>query len=127
MTTTNKLHPFEGRDVVQATIKVTRAGDGLSEALSIEPVEMRQGETVYLVIETEVDRVTFEPIKDTDVMRRVHTLRAGTATIVDAGFAGDVIEQQRKAIMSAKGVEEFDFSDAEIAEQMEKERRENEG
>lgn len=127
MTTTNKLHPFEGRDVVQATIKVTRAGDGLSEALSIEPVEMRQGETVYLVIETEVDRVTFEPIKDTDVMRRVHTLRAGTATIVDAGFAGDVIEKQRKAIMSAKGVEEFDFSDEEIAEQMEKERRENEG
>ena len=118
------LSTFEGCDVVLATIKVTIAGDGLSDAMSIDPVEMHQGEKRYLLIEAEVTRVHYDELKDTDVLKRVHTLKAGTATLVDPEFAVELIEKQRKAIQSAKGVEEFDFSDAEIAEQAAKERAE---
>lgn len=114
---TKGLSSYEGRDVVQATIKVTNAGDGLSEAMSIEPIEMRHGETRYLLIEAVVTRVQYDELKDTDVLRRVHTLKAGTATLVDPEFAVELILKQRKAIQSAKGVEEFDFTDDEIAEQ----------
>jgi len=121
---TKGLSSYEGRDVVQATIKVTNAGDGLSEAMSIEPIEMRHGETRYLLIEAEVTRVQYDELKDTDVLKRVHTLKAGTATLVDPEFAVELIEKQRKAIQSAKGVEEFDFTDAEIAEQAAKEQAE---
>ena len=119
------LSAFEGRDVVLATIKVTNAGDGLSDAMSIEPVEMHHGEKRYLLIEAEVTRVHYDELKDTDVLKRVHTLKAGTATLVSAEFAVGLIEAQRKAILSAKGVEEFDFTDEEIAEQAAKEQAES--
>jgi hypothetical protein len=106
------LSKFEGRDVLQATIKVTNAGDGLSEALGIEPAEMHLGEKVYLVIEAEVSKVNYEELKDTGTLRRVHTLRAGTATIVEPEFAVEVIEQQRAAIEKARGIIRLDFEGA---------------
>lgn len=106
------LSKFEGRDVLQATIKVTNAGDGLSEALAIDPTEMHLGDKVYLVIEAEVSKVNYEELKDTGTLRRVHTLRAGVATIVDEAFAADVLERQRVAIEEARGVHRIDFDGA---------------
>jgi hypothetical protein len=99
------LSQFEGRDVLQATIKVTNAGDGLSDALGIEPCEYHLGETVYLVIEAEVSRVNYEEIKDTGALKRVHTFRAGDATMVDGQLVAKVLEDQRIALEKAKGVE----------------------
>ena len=114
------LTPFEGRDVVQATIKVTNAGDGLSAAMAVEPVEMHLGETRYLLIEAEVARVNYEEVKDAEVLRRVHTLRAGTATLVADEYAVDLIAQQRKAILEANGIHElFDASDDDLIEFLE--------
>lgn len=111
-----ELTEFEGRDVVQSTIKVTNAGDGLSEAMSVDPIEMHLGEKRYLLIEAEVHRVNYEELKDTDVLRRVHTLKAGTATLVDDEYARELIEKQRKAILAAKGVVElFDDDDDVVA------------
>jgi len=107
------LSQFEGRDVLQATIKVTNAGDGLSEALGIEPVEYHLGETVYLVIEAEVSRVNYEEIKDTGALKRVHTFRAGHATMVEGQLVAKVLEDQRIALEKAKGVERLPMDDEE--------------
>ena len=128
------LSKFEGRDVLQSTIKVTNAGDGLSEALAIKPCEMHLGTKAYLLIEAEVSKVNYEELKDTGTLRRVHTLRAGTATLVDAEFALGILETQREAIERARGVERLDFDgahteafgDEEIAEQAAKEKRDGE-
>ena len=91
------LSPFEDRDVAEASIKVTNAGDGLSEALGIEAAEFHQGDRVYVVLETTVAKVTYEPIKDTEELRRVHTLRAGVGAIVDEALVRKVVEEQRHA------------------------------
>lgn len=94
--TTSKLAPFEGADVISATVRVTNAGDGLSEALGIDPVEYHQGDTVYVLLETAVSRVSYEPVKaDSPFLKRVHTLKADTGTIVDAHFAVEAIEMQK--------------------------------
>lgn len=70
------LQPFEGRDVLGTTIAVTQAGDGLSKAMSVDPVEIPLGAIVHVVLECEVSKIRHEEIKDTDGVQRVHILRA---------------------------------------------------
>jgi len=101
------LQPFEGRDVVQASMRITRAGDGLSTALGIEPVEYHPGDRLHVLLEVEVGRVSYDPIKDTDCLRRVHTLVAGVGTVVDGKWAKDAIAKQRSANLAAAGVTEL--------------------
>jgi hypothetical protein len=81
--TKNPLGTFEGHAIAKTTIAVTNAGDGLSEALKTEPKLLEHGEVVYVVLECEVSKVRFDPIKDTDQLARVHILRAGTAALMD--------------------------------------------
>jgi hypothetical protein len=90
------LSPFEGRDVITTRIAITNAGDGLYDALAVEPNEMHLGETVYVVLQCEVAKIRHDPVKDTDGLARVHTLKAGTGTIVDAGLVQDVIADQAR-------------------------------
>lgn len=91
-----KLTDFDGHTVANTTIKVTGAGDGLSKAMQIEPREYHHGETVNVVIECEVSQVGFVPVSDTELLSRVHTLRAQTATIVDASVVADVLDEQKR-------------------------------
>jgi hypothetical protein len=105
----SKLNDYEGQDVLQASIRVINAGDGLSQAMLVGPAELHHGERVYVVLETEVARVSYDPLGDTGCLKRVHTLRAGTGTIVDAELVAEVLEQQRIAIEQAQGVERLDL------------------
>lgn len=94
--------PFEGRDVLGSSVKITRAGDGLSDALLVDPVELHHGDEVYLVLRCQVDRVAFDPIKDTDVFSRVHTLRTEEAMIVDRSLVEEHLAGQRDRVQRAK-------------------------
>lgn len=107
--TKSKLKPFEGTDVSEATIKVTNAGDGLSKALEVEPEAYHEGDRIYVVLETKVAKVTFEPIPDNGTLRRVHTLRAGAGTVVDGELVRDMIQAQKAKIAEAQGVHELDL------------------
>lgn len=109
MTSKNSLSPFEGADVLQATIKVTNAGDGLSEALAVDLVPLHQGDTIYVVLETVVSKITYEPIKDVEALKRVHTLKATAGTIVDASLVAEVMAAQKAKILEAQGVVELEF------------------
>src|SRR5688500_16882470 len=44
---TDHLTPFDGRQVLRTSIAVSNAGDGLSEALRIDPREFHHGEVVH--------------------------------------------------------------------------------
>lgn len=99
------LTAYEGADVVQSTIRITRAGDGLSDGLQIDPVEYHLGDTVYVVLECNVTRVAHEPVKDTDVLKRVHTLAAEMGTIVGHDIVAAVLDEQRVKIEQARGIE----------------------
>ncbi len=108
------LSTFENHDVLQSTIKVTNAGDGLSEAMSIDPVEIHLGEQRYLLIEAECSKVGYEELKDTGTYRRVQTLKAGTATLVDATFAAKAIQAQRAALDEARGTPQLPMTKDEV-------------
>lgn len=83
------LGEFDGKAVLSTSIAITNAGDGLSQALKIDPREMHLGEEVIVVSRCVVAKVRFDPIKDTDGVQRVHVLRAGTSTIME----GSVVEE----------------------------------
>lgn len=97
------LTPFDGRDVVAARVAVTRAGDGLSKALGVDPAEWHLGDVVTVVLECVVSRVRFEELPESDDLARVHTLRAGTATVVDTAAVHKAIAAQRRRIDEAAG------------------------
>ena len=103
------LKKFERRDVTAASIKVTRAGDGLSQALKVDPVEYHHGDTVYVVLECTVTNIDYPMVKGSEELVRRHTLTAGTATTVDAELVKAVLEEQRIRIEQALGVERLDF------------------
>lgn len=107
MTTT--LHKFEGREVIGTKVKITGAGDGLSQALAIDPEELSHGQIVNVLVECVVDKITYDRVKDTESLLRIQSLKAGTATIVDKDFVGDKLEAQRVKIEEAKGVNRLDF------------------
>lgn len=115
MTTTGKkvrLTEFEGHEVLSATIAITNAGDGLSKAMEVDPIEFEHGERVYVVLECEVAKIRFDPIPDTEKgLQRVHVLRAGDATIVEADLVKNYLSAQRKRIEDAKGQTTLDFGE----------------
>lgn len=104
-----KLTPFDGREVATASIAVTNAGDGLSTALSIEPAEYHIGDVVDVLLRCEVSKIGHVEIKDTDLLNRVHTFKAGVGTIVDREFADAAITAQAKKNEEAKGVLSLDL------------------
>lgn len=106
------LHDFDGREVVATSVQITNAGDGLSSALSIEPQEFSHGEIVCVVLRCEVSKVGFVPVKDTDRLTRVHTLRTGTATIVDPKLVQDLLDQQQVKIDEAQGRSRLPFGES---------------
>jgi len=106
-----QLHKFEGRDTVECKVKVTNAGDGLSEAMKVTPDELRLGQKVYLVIEGEVTRVTLQPASEGRGLIRVQSIRAGVATLVEESLVKEVLDEQRIAIEEASGVLRFPAPD----------------
>lgn len=105
------LGSFEGLDVVSTKIAITNAGDGLSKAMQIAPQTLHLGDTVYVVLEAQVGKISYSGVKDTDVLERIQVLKAGVATLVDEALVKDVLEAQRIAIERASGVERLDFGD----------------
>jgi hypothetical protein len=99
--------------VLQSSIKVTNAGDGLSDAMLVDPAEYHLGDSVYVVLECVVARVDYQALTGVDALRRVHTLRAGTATVVSPELVSDVLEAQRVAIEKAKGIQRLDLDGKE--------------
>jgi hypothetical protein len=95
--------------VLQAALRVVRAGDGLSESMTISPVEYHVGEDVTIVLKGTIKRVSYEPIKDTDALRRVHTLSASFGMVIDEQLVHGVLEKQRQRIEEAKGVQRLEF------------------
>lgn len=98
------LGEFEGRDVIQSSIKVTKAGDGLSKAMTLKPVVLHYGDEVTIVLRCVVGPIIHKGIKDTDVLERVQTLIAGTAAIVDDKLVKKMLDEQERLILEAKGI-----------------------
>lgn len=86
---------FEGSEVIGARMVIAKAGEGLSNALDMKPVELHTGEEVYVLVKTEVTDVTFKPSKEAPETRvRVHRLLTSEAMIVDAEVGEQLMAAQ---------------------------------
>lgn len=111
------LAAFDGREVTAVGIKVTNAGDGLSDAMRVDPTEFRLGERVIVVLDTIVGRVEHTALDDVadGPVRRDHVLRAEGATIVDLTIVQEHLRVQadriRRAREAAQGIQRIPGTD----------------
>lgn len=89
--TQTKLPAFESNAVSAARVRITRAGDGLSEALKIEPRAIQLGERVYYVLEGEC--VQINHVEKDDIITRVHTIAAESIAEVDDETATKMLRE----------------------------------
>jgi hypothetical protein len=101
MTMTETMTEFQGRTITKHTAAVKRAGDGLSQSLKIEPAELAQGQTVYLVVEATVGKIEFIPIGDLEEERKVN-LDAVAATLIDSDVVRDTLASMKERIQLEK-------------------------
>ena len=100
-TPTRNLGKFEGRRVSATRMTVKGTGDGLSEALEMDPLVLHHGDEVYLIVKGVVADVHFPPVKGTEDVARTHVIRAVEATIVEEALAEPALVEQRRKIREA--------------------------
>jgi len=77
------LPTFEDHDVQQAQVRITRAGDGLSEALKIAPRALELGDEVFYILRGVCRQINHRQKDDDEPLIRVHTVEAEQITEVD--------------------------------------------
>lgn len=107
------LHKFEGKEVIGTKVAIRRAGDGLSKALAIDPLELTIGTRVFVVMECEVGTVGFRPVKDTQSLTREQDLIALTVTVVDKALVAEVLAATQAKIDEAEGKKHLAFPDGD--------------
>jgi hypothetical protein len=100
------LPNFEGRAVVRSAVKITRAGDGLSEALKLEPTALHHGDEVFFVLRGEVSQVNHRPTsREEDSLVRVHTVEAQEIAMVGQGQVDELLAAERDRVKRLKDEE----------------------
>ncbi len=111
------LDDFDGKTVVRTSIAITNAGDGLSTALAVSPRQLHHDEEVVIVLRGKVSKVGFAPLSpDTpDLLVRLHTIKAGSATLLTTDQASEVdtyLDQEEErikvAVEKAQGIFRLD-------------------
>lgn len=120
-TTTEDLGAFDERPVFHTAIKVTKAGDGLSAALEVDPELLHLGERRFVVLETIVSKVEFVPIRGAPGVVRVHTLEARAGTMVDASLVeAELLDQQLRIEHAREAQAERDRERDRLAKEAER-------
>jgi hypothetical protein len=103
-----KLGSYKGHEIVGAAMKLTNAGDGLSKAMSLTPVDLDFGQRVHVVIEAVVTEHGLKPAIAGDLygpLRVVSTLKAEAATIVENATVAKILDKHKAALNRAKEIE----------------------
>lgn len=112
---TSMLDDFEGKSVRRAGVEMPAAAGGLRDALKVNPRQMLQGESGYLIVEFVVQKIKHEPIdKDEPAgdQERVHVLDIKGVTFADDGPLVSQLAEQvqtsrdriKRAKDAAKGI-----------------------
>ena len=101
------LPEFEGRAVVRSAVKITRAGDGLSEALKLEPTALHHGDEVFFVLRGAVTQVNHRPNsrEEDDLLVRVHTVEAQEIAMVGHVEVDSLLAAERDRVKKLKDEE----------------------
>ena len=102
------LAPFEGTEVVGTSVKITNAGDGLSAALTVLPVELKLGDRVWMALEgivVDVQHPLGKSTKDDpegdEKATRKHVVKTVGATLVGEVTIGWAIRDTQAKIKRA--------------------------
>lgn len=91
------LPAFEGLTVHKAALRVTNAGDGLSEALDLEPQALELGDEVCFVLRGKVSQVNHKTGKDNAVVR-LHTVACEAIAPIDPSLADEAIATENERL-----------------------------
>jgi hypothetical protein len=122
--TETKLHQFEGREIHRTTVRITGAGDGLSDALSTAPDEIELDDTRYYVLRGKCARVAMETDKD-GITSRVHTIKTESISPIDAYDAEEVLKANAEAVQRRKDEVAGQLRLTDEAEAAEREQRDS--
>lgn len=94
---------FEGDRISGSRIVVTKAGDGLSDSLKVDPVTLHKGDLVYFVLRGRVRKVGFPPARvdkgePSDDVVREHTIDTVDIAIVDEAAVAKMLETERERV-----------------------------
>jgi hypothetical protein len=111
------LGEHEGDKVLSVGIEIPGAAGGLRDALKIDPVVKHRGDEVLVLIRAKVGKLRYDPVKDTQGVRRVHVLEVDTAALVEGEVYEDALdtmaERVRAAQEEAAGIQQFSYDDPE--------------
>lgn len=100
------LPKYEGREVVHSSMKITRAGDGLSEALQLAPVALHHDDEVFVVLKGRVIDVQHPKLKSTDSdedrLVRKHVVQTEEITIVDEADVQGALNQAAERLATLR-------------------------
>lgn len=113
------LGELDGYPVIGSAVKITKAGDGLSKALGVQPRRIHKGEKLLLLLEVEAGPVMFRPAEEVNGWIRVDTLEATGVAFVPAGMESevrarlvDLAEKIKVAQEAARGVNRLPVGEA---------------
>jgi hypothetical protein len=95
------LPDFDGIEVTRSAVRITKAGDGLSEALKVQPKALHYGDEVYYVLKGTVEQINHKGDPD-DGLTRVHTVAASSITEVDPKLAEKLLNNAAEALARVK-------------------------
>jgi hypothetical protein len=102
------LGTFEGSPIIESSIAIVGAGDGLSKALEVDPVLIGLGDRKFVVLETHASQVKFKAHKDAaNMLVKTIVLSADVATIVDEDLVRDVLDAQITLQEEAAGIKKL--------------------
>jgi hypothetical protein len=92
-------------EVINASVVLKDAGDGLSKALTVEPFDIESGDEGYIAIRWTAGAVHFVPVKDAPgCFTRKVDLHAQEGTFLEDEAVEQAIERTKIAIEEHEGV-----------------------
>lgn len=114
------LGEYMGKDVTAVSVKIAKAGDGLSKQLEIDPRILVPGERYIVLLEGVAGDHTHKLIDKADTWELVQTLNAETVTFVDDKTSDSKIRRARDRVAKfaeeKKGTTRLPGTDAEDLE-----------
>lgn len=101
MTQTQSRLTFEDLGVEGVQVRITNAGDGLTEALRISPKALHLGDEFACVLRGTVTQINHKEDKDERVIR-LHTVKTDGITEIDMDIANQMIAAATERIKAAK-------------------------
>jgi hypothetical protein len=110
------MTPFEGHDVIASGVEMPGASGGLNKALAVNALELHHGEPCYLIVETKVEKVRHDKVKDTDYLQRIHVLKVLNASPIDEGSVREALDTQARLQEEAAGIQRLPLADGETGD-----------